>query len=56
MLQIVQSMEEMSKRHRSLEGKHREGKLDDNRHQFDLEEQRQQCSLIYRGQNLRSSL
>ena len=31
-LQIVQSMEEMGKKQRSLEGKHREGKLEANRH------------------------
>lgn len=40
-LQIVPSVEEMGKRQRSLEGKHREGKLEANRHQFDLEERRQ---------------
>lgn len=40
-LQIVRSMEETGKRQRLLEGKHREGKLDADRHQFDSEEQRQ---------------
>lgn len=40
-LQIVCSMEEMGKRQRSSEGKHREGNLEANRHQFDSEEQRQ---------------
>ena len=40
-LQIVQSMEKMGKRQRLLEGKHRERKLEANRHEFGSEEQRQ---------------
>lgn len=40
-LQIVRSMEETGKRQRPLEGKHREGKLEADRHQFNSEEQRQ---------------